>query len=288
MDSRYRTAALAITAVGSLAILAGTADAHVLAGSCDAVTAIDYPEGVQSRVIVDVAVNGAVVGTVGYDFEGQPGPLAIPYRAPPFAGDPVEVSASSTGSDGFVLERTLLFSSRACGSERPSTLAPPVPEVGVVILPPAKPRVTKPQKPRLTCAQLRKRHAGNFSLFQRHCAFPKRPPIVAGEYRRAQGPAPGTIVSRLLSVVPALAEDVPGPVSSISQSAGGTSATGTMDAAERGRLVPRVIPGHPWTTRSTSPHRGVVASVTWRSGRLVVSVLYSASRGRSTTSVSAR
>jgi hypothetical protein len=168
-----------------------------------------------------------------------------------------------------------------------STAPPATPTPPVVVVPPATPKVTH-QKPRLTCAQLRRRHAGVISMVQRHCALPKRPPIVAGEYRATQAPAPGTIVSRLLSVVPALAEDTPGPASSISVAAGGKSATGTMDAAERGRLVPRVIPGHPWSTTSRSPHRGVVASVSWRSGRLTVSVLYSASRGRSTTSVSAR
>ena len=94
-------------------------------------------------------------------------------------------------------------------------------------------------------------------------------------------------MSDLLVRVPQLAGDVPN-ASSISTPAGGKSASGGVSGAERGRLVPLSIPGHPWTSKSTAPHRGVTASVTYRVGRLSVSVLYSASRGHSDTSVRVR
>ena len=101
------------------------------------------------------------------------------------------------------------------------------------------------------------------------------------------GSQPGANVADLLVRVPQLAGDVPN-ASSISIPAGGKSASGGVSGAERGRLVPLGIPGHPWTSKSTAPHRGVAASVTYRVGRLSVSVLYSASRGHSDTSVGVR
>lgn len=63
---------------------------------------------------------------------------------------------------------------------------PPVPEVGVVIIPPAQPKVTKPQKPRLTCAKLLAEGAGVRWLVKFRCRT-KLPgpfsPVVTGERR---------------------------------------------------------------------------------------------------------
>ena len=103
----------------------------------------------------------------------------------------------------------------------------------------------------------------------------------------AEAGSPAAIVADLLVRVPQLAGDVPN-ASSISTPAGGKSASGGVSGAERGRLVPLGIPGHPWSSKSTAPHRGVTASVTYRVGRLRVSVRYSASRGHSDTSVAVR
>lgn len=177
---RYRTlGALAIASAASVAILASTADAHSLAANCTTVDASAFPEG-QNTATIDVLVNGVPDGLATYAWTVPPPapPFPVPYTVAPFAGDLVQVYGSFTSD--YDQGRTLIYTSSQCGPVKPPPAIVPPPVVPPsVVVPPPPPKTRKPPRKvhRLTCAQLRRHHAGLGSLIARHCALPKRPPF---------------------------------------------------------------------------------------------------------------